>query len=166
MGRPQKSVEHGTVSGYSHYGCKCQDCRDAYAAYRRKLRGRETRVCQENGCERRWYARGMCHWHYARDRGYPVTRGDGSTTVGQIYAVQEEDDGPIKIGFSVDADIRLLSLQCGNPRLLNELGRLGGERRDETKIHSRLASHRIRGEWFRPHQEVLDLVAGWRNRTP
>lgn len=34
--RPRKTVQHGTVSGYTYGRCRCDDCRDAKAAYQRE----------------------------------------------------------------------------------------------------------------------------------
>jgi hypothetical protein len=38
-GHPPHVVTHGTVNEYANYGCRCQPCRDAWAAY---LLGRMT----------------------------------------------------------------------------------------------------------------------------
>lgn len=35
MSCPKRPIPHGTVSGYRDRRCRCQDCRDAWAAYKR-----------------------------------------------------------------------------------------------------------------------------------
>lgn len=36
-------IEHGTVNAYDNLGCRCQDCRDAWAKYWREGPGYVTR---------------------------------------------------------------------------------------------------------------------------
>jgi len=45
-GRPfHPRAKHGTENGYSHYGCGCRECTDAYsAAQRRRKQARYARV--------------------------------------------------------------------------------------------------------------------------
>lgn len=75
-----------------------------------------------------------------------------------IYFVQEDPDGPIKIGCSTDPSRRLNTLQTGQPRSLELLAVLPGDRELEKQIHERCARFCIRGEWFEPAQELLDFI--------
>jgi len=76
-----------------------------------------------------------------------------------VYFIQEGDDGPIKIGkTSGHPANRMSGVQTGNARALRLLGALPGYTKEETDLHRRFAAHRIRGEWFRPHVELLDFI--------
>lgn len=78
-----------------------------------------------------------------------------------IYFIQEGTDGPIKIGRTTQGHIhvRLSQLQCGNPSPLRLLGYLPGDLGLERAMHSILARHRLQGEWFAAHPEVLKEAA-------
>lgn len=79
-----------------------------------------------------------------------------------IYFIQEEDDGPIKIGVADSPVARIGALQTGNPRELNLLSVMDGGYREEADLHVRFAAGSIRGEWFDPGtpglQELLDQI--------
>jgi len=74
---------------------------------------------------------------------------------GFVYFIQSGSDGAIKIGFSSKVDIRLGSLQKANAETLRLLATIPGTMADEARLHQRFAAHRIRGEWFRPAEELL-----------
>lgn len=65
-----------------------------------------------------------------------------------------ESCGALKIGISLDAHHRRINLQIGNPHPIALLAFMdfedqGYEAREvEAELHRRLASKRIRGEWF------------------
>jgi hypothetical protein len=76
-----------------------------------------------------------------------------------IYFVQAGDESqPIKIGFARDVEKRLRGLQCTCPDQLRLLAVMDGDKEVEAALHGLMASHRIRGEWFRPVGELLDLI--------
>jgi hypothetical protein len=80
---------------------------------------------------------------------------------GNIYFIQEEESGPIKIGFSTDLRTlrtRLTHMQVDNPRPLRCLATLAGTGGDEYALHTRFKLYQIRGEWFEPAQELLDYI--------
>jgi hypothetical protein len=86
------------------------------------------------------------------------------TTMGKkmktVYFIQRGEDGPIKIGSTgLDPRHRLAALQIGSAERLRLLGYLQSK---ETEIHSLFSEHRLSGEWFRPHQDILEFV---RTRT-
>jgi hypothetical protein len=59
----------------------------------------------------------------------------------------------VKIGSAYRPDLRLLELQCGNPRELwleaqYDFGWRERARAVEFAVHSELAAQRVRGEWF------------------
>lgn len=78
-----------------------------------------------------------------------------------IYFIQSGEDGPIKIGYSVDPDRRLPQLQTGNPRGLILRHIIPGDRSVEHQLHTRFEPARIRGEWFgREYLPVIATFAG------
>jgi hypothetical protein len=47
-------IRHGTTDGYCNHKCRCQECRQAWAAYKTRYRDRYlTGECQTPGCTRR-----------------------------------------------------------------------------------------------------------------
>lgn len=77
-----------------------------------------------------------------------------------VYFVQAETGGPIKIGWTEDADAsaRLVGLQIGNPyRLVIRSTMLGGHA-DEKELHRRFRLYRLNGEWFAPCRELVRLA--------
>jgi len=72
-----------------------------------------------------------------------------------IYFIQRGVDGPIKIGVAADPYERLSSLQTASPEKLILLGCVRGS---ETGMHQKFRKHRISGEWFKPHKDVLRFV--------
>ena len=82
-----------------------------------------------------------------------------------IYFIQEEA-GPIKIGHVKDDSALMLgsirarasALQIGNPRELRVVAYMAGTLANEQELHGRFAEHRLRGEWFKPAEELLRYV--------
>lgn len=72
----------------------------------------------------------------------------------QIYFIGG-DMGLIKIGLARDPERRLRTLQCGSPIPLRILASGPGSARDERMYHARFASHRLHGEWFTRHPDIL-----------
>src|ERR1051325_6662794 len=65
-----------------------------------------------------------------------------------LYVMQRGDDGPIKVGISVNAKKRLKTLQTGNAEKLKLL-RVFTMRDVEKAIHGELEREaRLHGEWF------------------
>lgn len=95
---------------------------------------------------------------YARPRH--ASRFSGAFKRREVYFIQAEKLGLIKIGTANFAAERLASIQGISPdklRLLgvvicNEYGFLEGI------LHGKFCLHRVHGEWFRPHQEILDYI--------
>lgn len=75
------------------------------------------------------------------------------------YFVQPELGGAIKIGFtSKPPQSRLSGLQVGSPVKLRLIGLLEGNR--EHELHSRFGKHRLHGEWFHEHHDLVQFIAG------
>jgi len=72
-----------------------------------------------------------------------------------VYFVQAAS-GPIKIGATVDIGTRILELQVSQWERLSLLGIFHAKERD---VHDQFAHLRLRGEWFRPEQDLLDFIA-------
>lgn len=75
-----------------------------------------------------------------------------------VYFAQAEN-GLIKIGNTSFIEDRLFSLRMGSPIAINLLATTKGDRAREKQFHAKFAAHRLHGEWFRPHPEILDEVA-------
>jgi hypothetical protein len=75
-----------------------------------------------------------------------------------LYFIRSEG-GPIKIGVSYDPARRVRDLQTSNPHPLTLLCVLQGEGHRECDYHRRFAAHRLQGEWFSPHPDILAEIA-------
>ena len=75
-----------------------------------------------------------------------------------VYFVQA-NDGHIKIGLARDVQKRLASLQTAHAHELVLLVAIEGTFRLEQSLHRKFAHLRLRGEWFRPEPELLELIA-------
>jgi hypothetical protein len=81
-----------------------------------------------------------------------------------VYLIRAETsvfgiDGALKIGFTrYDPAGRVAHLQIGCPFPLVLIGYIRpGSVRLEKQIHGMFARHRLQGEWFRPHAEILNF---------
>lgn len=81
-------------------------------------------------------------------------RRDGRTYVYFIGG----DDTPIKIGFSAAPFERLSILQTAHWVRLRILGKIVGTLDDEREYHARFAGHRLEGEWFARHPDILTEI--------
>lgn len=73
-----------------------------------------------------------------------------------IYFAQRAD-GAIKIGTSENVPKRLATLSKEHGPLAF-LGEIPGDRPVELHLHDILAPHRLSGEWFAPHPDVIARV--------
>lgn len=80
------------------------------------------------------------------------------TVNGHVYFVRHGVSGPIKIGWATEIDERIAELQVGNPERLELLGSRPGTISDERSLHRQFAEHRLRGEWFSPHADLLAYI--------
>ena len=65
-----------------------------------------------------------------------------------LYIIQSDLTGMIKIGRSKDPAKRLKQLQTGNPNKLKLIACFEGEGWKEKILHERLEKFRLQGEWF------------------
>ena len=78
-----------------------------------------------------------------------------------IAAIDWDDPeivGGIKVGVSGYPPERARKLQVDNPLRVELLGWFEAPAGTEKILHGRLAAHRLHGEWFRPHRDVLALL--------
>lgn len=76
-----------------------------------------------------------------------------------VYVVT--DGAAIKIGSTVSVKRRLAELnrqQRPTAQKLEILVAFEGTRADETMLHAMFARHRIGGEWFAPHAEIIEVL--------
>lgn len=76
-----------------------------------------------------------------------------------VYFIQSEIGGPIKIGVSGNPQERMDSLQMYYPFKLLVIATIkeGGYKK-ESELHKRFAKYRLHGEWFDPVPELLDYI--------
>jgi hypothetical protein len=79
------------------------------------------------------------------------------TKEGWIYFVRGYD-GMIKIGWARDVERRLVALQISSPVELVAMRVIRGPMADETKLHKRFAYLHVRGEWFKPGEELVEYI--------
>jgi hypothetical protein len=77
-----------------------------------------------------------------------------------MYAIQAGHFGAVKLGITRDPRDRLRELQTSNAEPLRLVAAWRSFREEERQIHEEFADLRLRGEWFRPHDEILRLVRG------
>lgn len=71
-----------------------------------------------------------------------------------VYFIKSASGG-IKIGKANDVPKRLRALQTAHPVRLELLATCSGGRVREQWYHRRFARHRLHGEWFEPHRDIL-----------
>ena len=82
-----------------------------------------------------------------------------------VYFIQA-GVGPIKIGLTVNPEVRLSGLQTANSEVLRLVAAQLGGRRLEMDYHNQFKAHHIRGEWFTPHPDILAEIGRLNRATP
>lgn len=75
-----------------------------------------------------------------------------------VYFIKEAAMGSIKIGISRNVAKRMSELQRVIPQKLECLGCIEGNHMKEKNLHKQFSHLKIRGEWFKPDQELLDFL--------
>lgn len=70
-----------------------------------------------------------------------------------VYFAQRRKGGLIKIGYSRNVKPRVQTIRA------KVIGAVPGEREVEKKLHKRFAHLRVRGEWFRPEDDLLEYIS-------
>lgn len=79
--------------------------------------------------------------------------------LGEVYFVQIERIGAIKIGWAKDANKRFYSLQSGSPYPLRVLYISSGHtKQDEKNVHILFDKYKMRGEWFHPDEKIFNYI--------
>lgn len=65
-----------------------------------------------------------------------------------LYVIQSDNTGMIKIGRSINPEKRLKQLQTGNPNRLKLIASFKGLGWREKLLHERLKNWSAEGEWF------------------
>lgn len=77
-----------------------------------------------------------------------------------IYLCRNKRNGYVKIGFSITPELREKTLQSEEPELFFEHTFPGTTMDDESELHRRYASRRLRGEWFElTPQDVTEIIS-------
>lgn len=74
--------------------------------------------------------------------------------------------GPVKIGISGAASVRLRQLQTGYPHRLEIIAEVAGDEEDEEYVHNFLQQWRLEGEWFERSAEVERFCGLLRQNIP
>jgi len=77
---------------------------------------------------------------------------------GFIYFIQAVNGGPVKIGFSICPEKRILELQTANPYKLDLIGTIRGNIFAEKKLQKHLVHAKTYGEWFEPDEIVIEAI--------
>jgi hypothetical protein len=91
-----------------------------------------------------------------------------------VYFAQHIQGGPIKIGTSKYLEKRIKALWypfsgLGYPPFdmtpgatnIRLIGAMLGNHTREAFLHRRFAPHRVYGEWFEAHPDILNFIAKW-----
>lgn len=76
----------------------------------------------------------------------------------RIYFVQHGVDGPIKIGLAASPKRRIASLQTACADHLQPLAICPGDAAKEREYHRLFAGLKLKGEWFRPGEAILQEI--------
>lgn len=118
-------------------------------------RPRPKSLCSVDYCAMETYSGGLCnsHWYRQKNYGDPLGGIEGA----KVYVVQEDEEGPYKVGFTQGAiKNRVSALQIGNPRPLRLIGWTRGV--TEAEVHLALQPYKVRGEWFECRPEVSSYI--------
>lgn len=74
-----------------------------------------------------------------------------------VYFIASEA-GQIKIGIANDPEKRIRTLQTSHPAKLSILATCPGGQAKEREYHQRFAAHRLHGEWFERHPDILEEI--------
>jgi hypothetical protein len=79
----------------------------------------------------------------------------------EVYFIEAEGTGRIKIGVANCARSRLKGLECSCPVDLRLLGVIPTDKTGalERELHLRFAEHRVKGEWFTAAPELRAYIA-------
>lgn len=83
---------------------------------------------------------------------------------GYVYFIQGQCGGAIKIGYSMNPTERLKELQTGYPDTLKILLIIPGDLNTEKALHRKFEGSRLKGEWFRPDDYLINSIKEFSSR--
>lgn len=83
--------------------------------------------------------------------------------VGSVYVLVNESRTAIKIGWSSDIEKRIETLNAATWERLVCVAHCLAHRNIETRLHRWASRYRIRGEWYRFSESLLDAVVSFVN---
>jgi hypothetical protein len=95
--------------------------------------------------------------------GIPIERYGAPAPNPAVYFIQNTQNGLIKIGSSSNPQKRLSTLQTASAGPMVLLAATSSY--TESGLHRRFKSLRVRGEWFRPEAELLQLIEEEKDRV-
>lgn len=82
------------------------------------------------------------------------------STHGYAYFIRREDDeGPVKIGWTGNPPERLYVMMCWSPYRLKIAALVPGTRDLEPRFHGMFRAHHSHSEWFHPSLEIDAMIA-------
>lgn len=101
-----------------------------------------------------------------------IPRNDGAVQTSRhaakdLYFIQRGGaGGPIKIGISDRVELRARHLSSSGPEPMTLLVYVEQDDEiNEKTLHARFAQHRLGGEWFRPCEELTELIGNLASRS-
>lgn len=80
------------------------------------------------------------------------------TAEGYVYFIKSGASGHIKIGHSADPARRCKDLATANPSELWIITTIPGTQADERTLHQQFREDRVKGEWFRASEPLLQFI--------
>lgn len=77
----------------------------------------------------------------------------------RVYFMRCLACGLVKIGFSKNVRARRAQLNRSGEHIVEVLGVHVGDRWTEAQVHGTFARDRVRGEWFRASDDLMDYIA-------
>jgi len=77
---------------------------------------------------------------------------------GNIYFIQCQDTGPVKIGYAKSVKRRMYNLQVGCPYKLKLLLKVPGSKLWEEGLHKQFREFNMEGEWFLPAPKLMKHI--------
>lgn len=75
-----------------------------------------------------------------------------------VYFLQSVNDGLIKIGKAINTNVRSRGIAAMNSGPVVLLASIDGYTRVERFMHQKFSEHRVHHEWFRPNDELSELI--------
>ena len=77
-----------------------------------------------------------------------------------IYVIQGQMGGEVKIGYTAASSVtsRVGAIERKEGRKMRVLRSMEGTKAHEAALHDRFKEHRISGEWFAPHPDLMAAI--------